>query len=258
MEYFINRSGLRLAFKISVKYPDDKNIYIVPSMKPSEVFLLPDFIREHINANVFMLDLTGNGQSQGEHGLAGYGRDADDIDDAVKFLVLRGYTVLGIIGCSRYGTSAIHYAALYGEVKTIIAVAPKYHLIDFPEFIQRNFESIRNGNEVVFMAFGREWKFNKEMMDELINTNMKDYCERAKGDIYIIYGELDEYIPVSDASDYARELKEKCKGCYALNCDHFFMGVFDEVMEIIEKLYLKIKNIYYLNFSKINLFNLLS
>ncbi|CAG9313722.1 unnamed protein product [Blepharisma stoltei] len=236
MEYFTNRSGLQLTYSISIKYPNVQRIYIICPMWPTEIFFLSEFIYENLDANVFKFYLTGTGSSQGENTYAGNLRDADDIDDAVKFLIERGYSVEGIIGNAKFGTSAIIYSAIYGDVKTIISLSPKYDFSLLPPFIKDNYESIRINGEIIHTALGKEWKCTWNMIQEMMSLDMKYYCHKAKGSIYIIQGDQDQICPFADSIEFERELKEKCRGRFVLNCDEFFIGVFDEVVEIIEKI----------------------
>ncbi|CAG9328999.1 unnamed protein product [Blepharisma stoltei] len=236
MEYFTNRHGLQLAYYMSIKYPEVKKIYLICPMWPSELFFLSEFIFEHLDANTFKIDITGSGNSQGEHSYAGFIRDSADIDDAVKFLTSRDYKVEGIIGQYKPAISSIIYSALYGDVKTIISISPRYNMMDLPVFLQDVNELLMENSKAIHRGLGREWICSREEMDEFRNLDMKYYCERVKGDIYIIHGDADTFCSPSDAQEYLKELKEKCKGIYTLNSDQFFIGVFDEIVEIIEKI----------------------
>ncbi|CAG9328993.1 unnamed protein product [Blepharisma stoltei] len=235
MEYFTNRNGLQLACNLSIKYPDDKKIYIVCALYPSEIFFFSDFVYQHLDANVCKLDLTGEGRSQGERVFYKYTKDADDLDDTVKFLTSKGYSVDGIIGASKYGTSVILYAGLYGEVKNIISVSPKFNMSEFPDFLSSNFETLKNNGEIVYNAFGEDWNFTWEMIREVQSIDMKKICERARGNIYVIYGLEDQFCPYLECLELAWELNDKCKGTYSFDCDHCLIGILDEVLEIIER-----------------------
>ncbi|CAG9329004.1 unnamed protein product [Blepharisma stoltei] len=233
MDYFTNRNGLELACRFSIKNQDDKKISIVCQLSLTEIFILSEFLFENLNCNTFGFNFTGNGNSQGEHTYAGFERDAGDIDDAIKYLSSLGYKVEAIIGHSRNAINVIVYSALYGQVNKIIALAPRFHMNPLPKFLQDDLEIIHQNKEIVHSAFGRGWKCTWDMIQELINTDMPYYCKRAKGDIYILHGDADEINPYWDSLEYVSELKEKCKGHFTLNCDHFFIGVFDEVIEIV-------------------------
>ncbi|CAG9329002.1 unnamed protein product [Blepharisma stoltei] len=236
MNYFTNRNGLRLAYNFSIKNPNDRKIYITCLMWPTQLFWLCGFIFEFLEANTFKFDFTGDGDSEGEHSHGSYRRDADDIEDAVKFLNSRGYEVSGIIAYSKYTTGLFLYSALYGEVKNIIAIAPRFHMHVFPKFLEDRMHVIKESGWIIHEAYGRTWKITMEMVQEMRSIDMKYYCERAKGDIYIIHGDSDEICPYSDSLEFVNEVKEKCKGHFTLNCDHYFVGVFDEVVEIIQKI----------------------
>ncbi|CAG9323087.1 unnamed protein product [Blepharisma stoltei] len=236
ISYFTNRSGFRLTCNISIKKPDDKKIWIITQMWPPEVFIICEFLHENLTANTFKFNFTGEGDSQGEFTFAGYIRAANDLDDAVHFLVERGFDVEGIIGISMCANSPIIYSALYGQVKNIVTLSARYRMTVLPDFLQEVYEVVRQNREIVHNAFGKQLRLTWEMIEETINVDMKYYCERVQGDIYIIHGDNDEICPYADSLEYVNALKGKCRGHFTLGCDHVYFGVFDEVAEIIEQI----------------------
>ncbi|CAG9310754.1 unnamed protein product [Blepharisma stoltei] len=238
MDHFTNRNGLRLSYSLSIKNQNDRKIYIICQWFFSDVLFSYDFLCEFIQVNTFRLCLKGCGNSEGEYSYGGFEQDAADIDDAVKFLDSEGYIVDGIIGFGKGANDAIIYSALYGGVKKIIALAPIIYATNccMPQFFQDSIDEIQKTGEVRHHYLGKEIRFTEEMLDELMNLDMDYYSDKIKGDIYLIHGDADEKVPLSDALEYASDLKEKCKGFFTLNCDHFFTTELDEVVEIIHKI----------------------
>mmetsp|Transcript_6715 Transcript_6715/g.6597 ORF Transcript_6715/g.6597 Transcript_6715/m.6597 type:complete len:114 (+) Transcript_6715:398-739(+) len=105
-----------------------------------------------------------------------------------------------------------------------------------PHYLQEKFELLQQNGEILHSVFGKEFKITQEMVTERINIDMKMYCERSQGDIYILHGEPDDIIPYSDSLAYVQELKEKCKGHYTLNCKHFFNEALEQVIQIIHQI----------------------
>ncbi|CAG9328984.1 unnamed protein product [Blepharisma stoltei] len=230
METFINRNGLRLAYKFSIKNPEDKRIYIVCQMVFFDMdSFIYSFISQHLRVNTFRFDFPGNGKSDGKFTYAGHISEAGDIDDAVKFLNSLGYKVEGIIGHSKSAIDAIIYSAIYGQIRQIFAISPKFDMSYIPQYMRENDAIVKANGHIVRYAFG----CTREMIDEIMSIDMRYYCRRAQGEFYIIHGSLDEIIPYIDSLQYASALKEKCKGHYTLECDHLLNGALDEVVEII-------------------------
>ncbi|CAG9328990.1 unnamed protein product [Blepharisma stoltei] len=233
METFTNRNGLKLAYKFSIKNPEDKRIYIVCQFAFFDMdFLIYSFFSQNLEVNTFRFDFPGNGKSDGEFTFAGHVSQAGDIDDAVKFLVSRGYIVEGIIGHSKSATVSIIYSALYGEVNTIFAIAPNFLNGLLPAFMAQHDAIISSNGEIVRYAFG----CTREMAQEILKIDMKYYCQRARGNIYILHGYDDEIIAYSNSLEFVKELRGRCKGHFGLNCDHMLTGVLDDVVTIINKI----------------------
>ncbi|CAG9328985.1 unnamed protein product [Blepharisma stoltei] len=238
ISYFTNRSGLQLAYSISIRNSSDKRILVICQMWPPEIFIMCGFLHENLGINTFKFEFTGFGNSQGERSIAAFARDADDIDDAVKFLASKGLKAEGLIGQTKCATSVIIYSALYGQIKNIFALSARFHMNILPYFLQDIYDFLRQNKELVHMCLESQSKFTWEMIEEIISTDMKFYCERAQGNIFIIHGDADEVCPYSESLEFVKELKEKCKGHFRISADHYFIGVFDEIVEIVEKIML--------------------
>ncbi|CAG9310759.1 unnamed protein product [Blepharisma stoltei] len=236
MSFFTNRNGLRLSYNFSIKNPQDNKIYIVCQWFLSDILFSYEFLCDLLEVNTFRFDLTGSGNSEGENTYAGYVRDAEDIDDAVKFVVSQGYEVEGIIGHSKASSGVIIYSALYGEVKNIIVLAPRFLACNIPDFIADSIEEVHKNGYILHTAFGKTWRITEEMIQEMMGLDLRFYCQRVQGNIYIIHGEADDKVPFSESIELVKELKEKCRGFFKLNCDHFFTGEIDEAVEIIHKI----------------------
>ncbi|CAG9328988.1 unnamed protein product [Blepharisma stoltei] len=102
--------------------------------------------------------------------------------------------------------------------------------------MQKFYEATRQNKEIMHTAFGRQLRLTWEMIEETVNLDMKYYCERVQGDIYIIHGDIDEICLYAGSLEYVRFLKGKCRGHFTLSCDHLYFGVFDEVAGIIENI----------------------
>ncbi|CAG9310758.1 unnamed protein product [Blepharisma stoltei] len=239
LDYFINRSGLKLSYSLSIKNINDRKIYVICHWLFSDILFNCDFVIRSLEVNIFKLFVQGCGNSEGEYSHSRFERDAGDIEDAVNFLKSQGYEVDGIIGHGKGASDAIIYSALYGEVKKIIAIAPGVYAktFNFPEFFMRSIAEAKKSGEIRQVILGREYRFTAEMFDEFMNLDMDYYTDKIKGVIYIIHGRDDENAPYSDALRYARGLGEKCKGLFTLNStDHFFATELDEVVEIIHEI----------------------
>ncbi|CAG9310757.1 unnamed protein product [Blepharisma stoltei] len=239
MDYFTNRSGLKLSYSLSIKNQNDRKINVICQWLLSDVLFNCDFLIEYLEVNTFKFFVTGCGNSEGEYLYGGFERDAGDIDDAVKFLVSQGYEVEAIIGYAKGGNDAIIYSALFGDVKKIIAIAPAVYMTTFnlPDFFRESIEEIQKSGEVRHIVLGKEYRFTSETLDEFMSLDMDYYCDKIKGDIYLIHGTDDDKVPYSDIVEYCKELGEKCKELFTLNnCDHFFTTEMDEVVEIIHKI----------------------
>ncbi|CAG9310755.1 unnamed protein product [Blepharisma stoltei] len=239
MDYFINRNGLQLSYSLSIKNQNDRKICLICQWFFTEVLFNYDFLIEFLEANTFKFFVQGCGNSEGEYSYGGHERDAGDIDDAVKFLVSQGYEVQAVIGHAKAANEAIIYSALYGDVKKIIALAPSVEMRTFkwPGFFYESVGKIQNSGEVRHTVLGKEYRFTEEMLNEIMSLDMNNYCEKIKGDIYIILGTDDGHISCSDIAEYCKELGGKCKGLFMLDSsDHFFTTEMDEVVEIIHKI----------------------
>mmetsp|Transcript_29018 Transcript_29018/g.28699 ORF Transcript_29018/g.28699 Transcript_29018/m.28699 type:complete len:133 (+) Transcript_29018:14-412(+) len=131
MDYFINRNGLQLSYSLSIKNQNDRKICIICQWFFSDVFFNYEALIGLLEANIFSFYAQGCGNSEGEYSYAGFERDAQDIDDAVKFLISQGYEVQAIIGYGKGANDVIIYSALFGDVKKIIAIAPAVYMATF-------------------------------------------------------------------------------------------------------------------------------
>lgn len=237
MDFFINRNGLQLAYRFNVKNPEDKDIYIVCHGLGAHMdFLFYPELCEKINVNSFRFDFAGNGRSGGEFTWAGYLEEAEDLNDAVNYLVNQGYNVKGVIGHSKGGNVVIIYAGLYGNVTNVIAMAPRFDMTVFPDSFRPTYEEILKSGEKVTNSLSRSIKITLSMVQERLSLDMRPYCHSAKAKIFILHGTSDDVIPYSDSIAFTEELGVNCKGHYSLDCNHFFDGHLDEAFGILNQI----------------------
>jgi len=154
-------------------------------------------------------DFRGNGASSGSFAFGGYDEQALDIEAAVKFLESEGLRVIGVLGHSMGGDSALMFGALspLARDKRLVNVSGRFQMDRGlrEKFSDAQWSALCAGESIEWPLKDRSCKVTMNDVDKRRRTDMKGVVEKIaeRGDVFVltVHGSEDDVIPVEDAHE---------------------------------------------------------
>lgn len=177
------------------------------------------------NFSVFRFDFSGNGDSEGLLENSTYLKEVEDLDSIINYFKSKNYNILSLIGHSKGGSNIFLYEKKYsGKVKSIIAFAPRFNLLESQEYIryQDYKEDLQKNGFYIYDSenYGKH-KITKNyilIIEELGNIG-KSFSSNVP--MIIFHGDSDKTIPIEDSNEFILK-NPKVKLIIVENGNHSF------------------------------------
>ena len=235
--FFKNPEGQDLFCKYFQK-SQSKEIYILCHRNGSSIDCsIYPLLGKNLSVNIFGFDFPGHGKSQGTYNYAGFLQQAKDLQSAYLFLKAQGFQVKGVIAHSKAANVAIIHNAAFGTIPNVIAVAPRYFMGEFPALFLPKYRKIaRKGKAKVQTAKGKE-TVTMDMLKERMSVDMKCYCQKCSGNLFIVHGREDDNCPVTDAHMFVQALGSHLMQLHIVTGDDSFENNTDNLVEALEEIF---------------------
>eukprot|EP00124_Ichthyophonus_hoferi_P002073 Ihof_evm7s129 gene=Ihof_evmTU7s129 len=123
----VNRHGLSLSGVLEKNQPESKSVVILcHGLNSNKEASVVSVLYHHLTCNTYRFDFTGNGESEGVWAYGAYKREADDIDDVVKYFISIGWEVSTVIGHSKGAAVTLLYGMDHSVVPHLISIASRF------------------------------------------------------------------------------------------------------------------------------------
>lgn len=196
MSTFTNNLNQKLEYILTINNPASRNItiFVHGNLSHKNFSFFPQVCKS-LPYNTFRFDISGSGNSEGEHRISGFEQDVNDIRSAVLFLKNQGYNVFALAGHSKGAMDIVKYCYMYNDVKYIIWISGR----SLPETAFGDNTDVREQLQVKPVA---EFKLGKiigrisrEELQEFIDFPMKEIIERIDVRALIMQGTADKVVP---------------------------------------------------------------
>jgi len=156
-------------------------------------------------------DFAGNGSSEGEFDFGDYHREVEDLRYVVEAVRAKGRKVRAIMGHSKGGNTVLLYASKYDDVPLVCNVCGRFDVQSGVEerFGPEGLERMkREGRIEQPLGDTKTYTVTYESLQKRLNTDMKAAVKGINNTrIVTIHGTEDEIIPVEDAHEYNKVIK---------------------------------------------------
>lgn len=181
-------------------------------------------------------DCTGNGESGGEFTYSNYRGEAEDLRSVIEHVRGDGEEIAGIVGHSKGAGVVLIYAEKYGDVPTVAALAPRFHMSTgvVERFGDEVINQVRQQGQVEVTAKdGFKFILTKHALDDRLSLDMGAVARGIPKNcsVVVVHGDADSIIPVSHANDFVSELKCTNKKEIIQGAGHGFRGFEMQVVD---------------------------
>lgn len=168
--------------------------------------------------NFCVMDYRGRGYSEGDYVTLG-DNEIDDVITVIKYLKNNGYEKISYFGRSRGATCGLFAAKEFPDLVSIALDSPRIHLGEDDEYISKKFKITK---EKANMLLPNVYKKVSETIgiDFSRNDQPFKFATNIKQPIYIIHGEVDRNIPVSESRELISIVQSDEKILETFNADH--------------------------------------
>lgn len=172
--------------------------------------------------NYCVMDYRGRGYSEGEYITLG-DNEIDDVFTVIRYLKENGYSKISYFGRSRGAICGIFAAVEFPELVSVALDSPRIHLGDDDEYISENFNISK---EKAHELLPHIYKKVSETIGIDFSRADQPYilAERIRQPIYVIHGESDGNIPVSESRELISILKSEEKELVVFRGGHNSMS----------------------------------
>lgn len=201
---FTNLNGYELAARI--EFPDDETpsgfaLFAHCFTCNKNLTAIRNISRALTNNGIAVLifDFTGLGESEGEFEHTNFSSNVDDLISAAQYLE-RNYAGPDILIGHSLGGAAVVFAAQHipsvGAVVTIGAPSSPKHV---SHLLRSGIEEIESKGEALVMIGGREFKIQKQFLDDINETNMDETLKKLNRALLVMHSPQDTTVGIDNA-----------------------------------------------------------
>ncbi|KAK9704580.1 hypothetical protein K7432_010109, partial [Basidiobolus ranarum] len=196
--------------------------------------------------DIFRFDFSGYGESEGSPSFGGLEIEQNDIDAVVGHFTKQGYTIHGLIGHSRGGSSVLHYVATkqLPDLKYVINLSGRF---DFKAIFENYRKWLDNKDENTFQVKTNrktyEFKLTRKTLENFDETQQDlSYVNRIPKTVKVLtcHGLQDEVLDVSHAAAFANYIPNHTLRLVE-GANHRYDGLFPEVISYVRNFILDIE-----------------
>jgi esterase/lipase len=165
--------------------------------------------------NVLAFDFSGSGESDNDS--LTVGKQVDDLNCAIKFVLDKGFKEIGLLGLSLGGLISLKVYSPEKNIKTMVLWAPVTSKKD--SYAKKKFtpaelkELQEKGYITKIMEAGVRKKIiiDKQIVKDRESIDQKELLSQIKCPILIIHGNKDESVPLEDSKNAIKYLPSESK-----------------------------------------------
>ena len=186
--------------------------------------------------NVLAFDFSGSGESDDDS--LTVGKQVDDLNCAIKYVLDRGFKKIGLLGLSLGGLVSLKVYSPEKNIKTMVLWAPvtnKKENYAEKKFNQEELKELKERGYITkIMEAGVRKKIiiDKQMIYDRESINQKELLSNINCPVLIIHGNQDESVPLEDSKSAIKYLSSESKLEIVEGADHQFTEQLDTIISL--------------------------
>ena len=149
---------------------------------------------------VLRFDFTGLGESEGDFENTNFSSNVSDLISAAQFLS-ENYSAPSILIGHSLGGAAVIFAALHiPSVKAVATLGAPSNPKHVSHLLKSGLEEIQEKGEAILMIGGREFKIQKQFLDDINEKNMEKTLKKMKLALLVLHSPQDTTVGIDNAS----------------------------------------------------------
>lgn len=154
---------------------------------------------------VLRFDFTGLGESEGEFENTNFSSNVEDLISAAQFLE-DNYSSPGIlIGHSLGGAAVIFAAKKITSIKAIATIGAPSNPKHVSHLLKDGMDEIQKNGKATLMIGGREFKIQKQFLDDINQQNMKQTVNDMGKALLVMHSPQDTTVGIENAAEIYQE-----------------------------------------------------
>jgi len=150
---------------------------------------------------VLSFDFTGLGQSEGDFADTNFSSNVDDLIYAAKFLAANYSAPDILIGHSLGGAAVVFAAQHIDSVKAVATIGAPSNPKHVSHLLKTGIEEINRTGEAVVAIGGREFKIQKQFLDDINEKNMQQTLKSLKLPLLVLHSPQDSTVGIENAAE---------------------------------------------------------
>ncbi|MBZ9569768.1 alpha/beta hydrolase [Patescibacteria group bacterium] len=187
--------------------------------------------------NVLAFDFSGSGESDDDS--LTVGKQVDDLNCAIKFVLDKGFEDIGLLGLSLGGLVSLKTYSPEKNIETMVLWAPvtakKENYVIKKKFSPEELKELREKGYITkIMEAGVRKKIiiDKQMIYDRETVDQKELLSNIDCPILIIHGNQDESVPLEDSKRAIKYLSPESKLEIIEEADHQFTEQLDTIISL--------------------------
>jgi putative redox protein len=148
---------------------------------------------------VFSFDFTGLGESEGDFGNTNFSSNINDLISAATFLKTNYSAPEIIIGHSLGGAAVIFAANHIPSIKAVASIGAPSSPKHISHLLKSGIEEIKEKGEAVLEIGGREFKIQKQFLEDINEKNMEETLKALKLPLLVLHSPQDTTVGIDNA-----------------------------------------------------------
>ncbi len=149
---------------------------------------------------VLSFDFTGLGESEGDFGNTNFSSNVNDLISAAKYLKTNYSAPDILIGHSLGGAAVIFAAQHISSVKAVATIGAPSSPKHVSHLLKSGIDEINEKGEAVLEIGGREFKIQKQFLDDINEKNMEETLKVLKLPLLVLHSPQDTTVGIENAA----------------------------------------------------------
>jgi len=153
---------------------------------------------------VLSFDFTGLGESEGDFENTNFSSNVDDLISAAEFLKINYAAPDIIIGHSLGGAAVVFAANYIPSIKAVATIGAPSNPKHVSHLLKSGVDEIKEKGEALLEIGGREFKIQKQFLDDINEKNMEETLKNLKLPILVLHSPQDTTVGIENAAQIYR------------------------------------------------------
>lgn len=178
---------------------------------------------------VLRFDFTGLGESEGDFENTNFSSNVDDLIAAAQFLEANYIAPKILIGHSLGGAAVIFAAQHISSITAVATIGAPSKPKHVSHLLQSGIEEIETKGEAKIMIGGREFKIQKQFLEDINKKNMAATLNKLEKALLVLHSPQDSTVGIENASQIYKAAKHPKSFISLDGADHLLMAKEDSV-----------------------------